>query len=208
MSTGRATLQSQLPLSDEMPSWNREEFKHSRDIYVTVCFFWLFFTGIPLFYFFVVNAPNSNGRTIWTLVTLVMHGYVTMMYVFPTILTRHMNLFLIWHKDGLLADRGLNNLADRVRFIILQLLFAGSIAQIIDYLVGILRSWVPDPRVMTPFIVNLIYPLLTAATISILLWRSITRLWELSVIKEYKQNLRAEIKEYKQKLRAEQNLTE
>jgi hypothetical protein len=42
MSTGRATLQSQLPLSDEMPSWNREEFKHSRDIYLTVCFFWLF----------------------------------------------------------------------------------------------------------------------------------------------------------------------
>jgi len=117
---------------------------------------------------------------------LDMHGYVTMMYVFPTILTRYMNLFLIWHKDGLLADR--------IRFIILQLLLAGSIAQIIDYLVGILRSWVPDPRVMTPFIVNLIYPLLTAATISILLWRSITRLWELSVIKEYKQNLRAEIK--------------
>jgi hypothetical protein len=137
-----------------------------------------------------------------------MHGYVTMMYVFPTIPTRHMNLFLIWHKDGLLADRGLNNLAGRVRFIILQLLFAGSIAQIIDYLVGILRSWVPDPRVMTPFIVNLIYPLLTAATISILLWRSITRLWELSVIKEYKQNLRAEIKEYKQNIRVEQNLTE
>ena len=139
---------------------------------------------------------------------LDMHGYVTMMYVFPTILTRYMNLFLIWHKDGLLADRGLNNLADRVRFIILQLLLAGSIAQIIDYLVGILRSWVPDPRVMTPFIVNLIYPLLTAATISILLWRSITRLWELSVIKEYKQNLRAEIKEYKQNIRVEQNLTE
>jgi|GEM_PF-6765965 len=131
---------------------------------------------------------------------LDMHGYVTMMYVFPTILTRYMNLFLIWHKDGLLADR--------VRFIILQLLLAGSIAQIIDYLVGILRSWVPDPRVMTPFIVNLIYPLLTAATISILLWRSITRLWELSVIKEYKQNLRAEIKEYKQNIRVEQNLTE
>jgi hypothetical protein len=61
---------------------------------------------------------------------------------------------------------------------------------------------------MTPFIVNLIYPLLTAATISILLWRSITRLWELSVIKEYKQNLRAEIKEYKQNIRVEQNLTE
>ncbi len=81
-----------------------------------------------------------------------------MMYVFPTIPTRHMNLFLIWHKDGLLADRGLNNLAGRVRFIILQLLFAGSIAQIIDYLVGILRSWVPDPRVMTPFIVNLDLP--------------------------------------------------
>ena len=120
---------------------------------------------------------------------LDMHGYVTMMYVFPTILTRYMNLFLIWHKDGLLADR--------IRFIILQLLLAGSIAQIIDYLVGILRSWVPDPRVMTPFIVNLIYPLLTAATISILLWRSITRLWELSVIKEYKQNFRVE-----------QNLTE
>lgn len=131
---------------------------------------------------------------------LDMHGYVTMMYVFPTILTRYMNLFLIWHKDGLLADR--------IRFIILQLLLAGSIAQIIDYLVGILRSWVPDPRVMTPFIVNLIYPLLTAATISILLWRSITRLWELSVIKEYKQNLRAEIKEYKQNIRVEQNLTE
>jgi hypothetical protein len=69
MSTGRATLQSQLPLSDEMPSWNREEFKHSRDIYVTVCFFWLFFTGIPLFYFFVMNAPNNNGRTVWTLIT-------------------------------------------------------------------------------------------------------------------------------------------
>ena len=131
---------------------------------------------------------------------LDMHGYVTMMYVFPTILTRYMNLFLIWHKDGLLADR--------IRFIILQLLLAGSIAQIIDYLVGILRSWVPDPRVMTPFIVNLIYPLLTAATISILLWRSITRLWELSVIKEYKQNFRAEIKEYKQNIRVEQNLTE
>ncbi|RAH15669.1 MAG: hypothetical protein CMB56_002310 [Methanobacteriota archaeon] len=164
-------------------NWPIDEFYPTRNKVTALCFISLLIPSFIL-YNLIINIRQGNSSTL-IFSTCVIHMYVSIMYAFPKLLTRYLNIFVLILGEEIVSGKGFENLNQKMFFVFSQGLAAASIVEISRWIIGFITEKMSFLFKEVGIEPGVIYSLISTSLVTIFLFIGITRIREKMILREH-----------------------